>query len=236
MTRDFTDTMRKAHQEVYREVYEQTEDPRLVIYMMYEDNELGGVSPINELGEMNNSNVFSQAGLRYHPNNAGKVVDDVIENLKNTISPDDDLDEYTPESGEWHWKQLLRQFEENEDIEAIQLAMQHDPEYNAETMRDKRYNLPRCWIRLPRDARSSTVSYFNTGWAHASGDEVLVWKAAEDENGSHFDLQDDIIVPEDSEYVVEFIKDGDVIHLTFSNRLSGAKAEAVNGIRMLYER
>lgn len=119
---EITQTQREAHQAVYREVFVQSECPRLVIALMYEDNELAGLSPINERTYRGGDNIFEAMGLEYHKDNAPEVAKEVIKVMIQSTSYELDNNEDTIEGDGWHWPQFVGQLEDNGDEEALELA------------------------------------------------------------------------------------------------------------------
>ena len=122
MTEEFTHYHRSAHQAVYREAFVQSESPKLVIQLMYEDNELGGLSPINERSYGEYDNIFEAMGLEYRSHNASKVAKEIIKIMIESDSYDLSWNSEDIDDDNWHWPQFKHQLEEAQDIEALELV------------------------------------------------------------------------------------------------------------------
>lgn len=121
MQDEFTPEHRRAHQEVYREVFVQSESPKLVIELMYEDNELAGLSPINERSYGEHDNIFEAIGLEYKACNAKEVAKEIIKIMieSNSYLLDHEL---VGLEDEWHWPQFKTQLNRRDDEEALELV------------------------------------------------------------------------------------------------------------------
>lgn len=119
--KEFTSEYRRAHQAVYREVFVQSESAKLVVELMYEDNELGGLSPINERDYGEHNNIFEAMGLEYHKSNAQKVAKEIIKIMIESNSYILDGESVGSED-EWHWPQFKAQLKRREDGVALKLV------------------------------------------------------------------------------------------------------------------
>lgn len=84
--------------------------------------------------------------------------------------------------------------------------------------------LPDGWTILESDDRSSTVAWFVRGWESPDGKEILVWHGVEHEGEIHLELPSSADPPEDTEYVIEVLKDGELQAMKFAEK----KGEAIN--------
>jgi len=122
MTEEFTHYHRSAHQAVYREVFVQSESPRLTIALMYEDNELAGLSPINERSYGECDNIFERMDLEYSEHNAPEVAKEIIKIMIEDNAYDLSYDEDTIEGDGHHWPQFKAQLKRKDDTEALELV------------------------------------------------------------------------------------------------------------------
>jgi len=122
MTDRFTYNKRLAHQAVYREVFVQSESPRLTIALMYEDNELTGLSPIDERSYGEHDDIFEAMGLEYRQHNAAEVAKEVIKVMVEDDAYSLNIQTDSVENDKHHWPQFKHQLEEAQDIEALELV------------------------------------------------------------------------------------------------------------------
>lgn len=120
------ETIWSVHNAVYIEVWKEMlsrddipadEAKQNLIHLLYEDNELAGLSPIAE-PELNDLGVFDEANVEYVPENAETVAPLVVDALleQREERAFSFAEEY--ENEDWHWPQFVARLEEkgHEDL------------------------------------------------------------------------------------------------------------------------